>query len=217
MTAAALVTRLLQYSVLLPKSIDAERLIDFAVTLQGRIYPPLLAASGAMFSISLACFILLKHHLRKGEQRLRQTNQKTMPKQAKERAEQYRRWATLSLWVATALGLASTLAVAMTSAGIEYTTAQLATLSNNTAIPKDNHLSLSSLTVTAGRTLVILQWCITACLVILATGMSVMYSEARKSSLESPPPSAPKPGGPAPAAQAKPAGVQPLPSAPRPA
>ncbi|KAF2462706.1 uncharacterized protein BDR25DRAFT_363675 [Lindgomyces ingoldianus] len=90
MTAVALATRLLQYSALLPHLIDAEPFLQFAVTLQGRIYPPLLAASGAMFCIGLAWFTFLKLHLRKGEQRLRQTNQKSLPQQAVGRADQYR-------------------------------------------------------------------------------------------------------------------------------
>jgi hypothetical protein len=226
-TAAALATRLLQYSALLPQLIDAEPFLQFAVTLQGRIYPPLLAASGAMFCIGLAWFMFLKLHLRKGEQRLRQTNQKSLPQQAVGRADQYRLWATISLWVAAALGLASTLAVATTSAGIQYATAQDAQLANpsqhqnHTAAPKESSLPSSraqdGLTITAGQTLIILHWCITACLVILATGMSVMYQEAPKSISTAQPPSAPKPGGPALVAAAKPIGAQPMPGAPRPA
>lgn len=225
MTAAALATRLLQYSALLPQPIDAELFLQFAVTLQGRIYPPLLAASGAMFCIGLGWFTFLKLHIRKGEQRLRQTNQKSLPQQAVDRADQYRRWATISLWVAAALGLASTLAVATTSAGIQYATAQDTQLAipsqhpNHTAAPKENSLSSShthdGLTITAGQTLIILHWCITACLVILATGMSVMYQEAPKSTAAAQPLSAPKPSGPALTAATKPVGAQPLPSAPR--
>jgi hypothetical protein len=226
-TAPTLASRLLQYSVILPQSIDLELLIQFAITLQGRIYPPLLAASGAMFSISLVWFTLLKLHLRKGEQRLQQTNQKSLPQRVTERAEQYRRWATISLWVAFMLGLASTLAVAMTSAGIEYANAQGSQLAttyryqNITAVPTDSKLPSASaqdrLVVTAGRTLIILQWCITACLVLLATGMSIMYKDTRNSPPQPQPISAPKPAGPAPAAPVKPAGAQLPPAAPRPA
>ncbi|KAF2123262.1 hypothetical protein BDV96DRAFT_681797 [Lophiotrema nucula] len=79
-TASELKSKFRQYSAQLPYDMDAEALIQFAMTLQSRIFPPLLAASGVIFALGLVSFVLLKLDIRKSR------------RSAPHRTERYRKW-----------------------------------------------------------------------------------------------------------------------------
>lgn len=183
-------SRLLLYSASLPNQINAELLLQFAITLQGRIFPPLLAASGAMFCISLFWLAILKLHTRRSKQKLQGATPPDKSTLVLARAEQYRQCAILSLWVATGLGLASTLAIMQTSQGLEYATTeifQLTSMRGHQDATLADKSSISSSTpqnilITAGKLHIILQWCTTALLVVLAFGMSAMHQNSNSDS-----------------------------------
>ncbi|KAF2183763.1 hypothetical protein K469DRAFT_785345 [Zopfia rhizophila CBS 207.26] len=188
MTASSLTSRLRQFSAPLPDTTTSESMIQFAMTLQGKIFPPLLAASGVIFFVGLISFLLLRIDIRKGQQMLRDLGHSGPPKLTPERTERYRKYAILLFWTSTGLVLASTVAVAQTAAAIQFSTAetvQVVSILNGTNInfSDDNVSSLSPAitavkpTITAGTTNQVLQWLMVSSLSIFAFGISKIYNQ----------------------------------------
>lgn len=223
-TAASILTsKLQQYSALPSNGTDPESLIQLALTLQGHIFPPLLAASAAMFCLALVPYAILKLYIRKGQQ--------AMPKgptaPIRQRTETCRKWSLLLFWAATGLALASAVAATQTAAAIQFISLQPVSSGNGTvpaaaegsgnSSPLGQTPGLFTFTITAGKAQQALQWSATACVFIFSLATSAMHSQsfindARDPYLgRAPPP--PKPGGNSapPAAAAKPPGPGPKP------
>ena len=188
-TASTLASKLRRYSASLPTTIDPELLLQFAMTIQGRIFPPLLAASGAVFSLGFMSFVLLKVSIRKSQQMAGKTPDIT-PLRALRSTERFRKCAIISFWTATGLALASTVAVAQTATGIQFTTTQMAHFpfilpATNTPFSTSNGSLLIGSTTSplkliliAGRTQQILQWSTTACLLVFSVSVSAMHNQS---------------------------------------
>ena len=149
------------------------------MALQGRIFPPLLAASRVLFSLGLLSLALLKMDIRKG------------PNATPQRTERYRKWTILCLWAATGLTLASAVGVAQTAGGIQFATKDTVRVpgSFNDTVSGSDHFvgDLSSTpvstadpsvqTIEAGETHQILQWLLVASLFIFSVGVSSMHNQ----------------------------------------
>lgn len=225
-TAASILTsKLQQYSALPSNGTDPESLIQFALTLQGRIFPPLLAASAAMFCLALVPYALLKLYIRKGQQAM----PKGPPAPVRRRTERYRKWTLLLFWAATGLALASAVAATQTAAAIQFVSLQPVSSSNGTvstatedggeSSPLGQTPGLFTFTITAGKVQQALQWSATACVFIFSLATSAMHSQSFVKDAHdpylgrAPLPPLPKPGGSSapPAAAAKPPGPAPKP------
>ena len=123
-TPTTLAARLRQSSATFPPTADVESLIRFVTTIQSRIFPPLLATSGLIFTLGLLALALLKRDLRKSL-----TMEKSSP--ARQRAQRYRKWGVSSFWIATGLALASTTPVTQAAPGMQFVVDEMARLTSS--------------------------------------------------------------------------------------
>lgn len=111
-----------------------EELIGFALTLQRKIFPPLLAASGVTFAVGLIGLLLLQRDIKEGEQVLREISTKPLNQ---ARTERYRKVTTACFALYTGMALASAVAVTQTAAAIQYTTEVVPSLDASTTAPSE--------------------------------------------------------------------------------
>jgi hypothetical protein len=138
MTAAALVSKFsnMSSSPLATDGTKGQALISLALTLQGKIFPPLLAASGSTFLIGLLSLTLLKRDIR----RFPQSVAERTPFDALKRMERIRSFTVLSIWASVGLVLTSCVAVAQTAGGLKFTTAAENSSTSSTNITGRYHL-----------------------------------------------------------------------------
>ena len=152
-SAASLTSRFNASGVATFDSGAVEQLLSFTMFLQSRIFIPLLAAAGALFLIGLFFLTLLKRHI------------KSTPNQnAANRGQTFRRATNLCLWASTAFTLTSTFAIAQTTSALQYTTSSASTA--------------SSIRITSGTTLQVLQWLTFAFSITFAVGISSMFQSS---------------------------------------
>ncbi|KAF1975251.1 hypothetical protein BU23DRAFT_566825 [Bimuria novae-zelandiae CBS 107.79] len=179
MKASDLASKFRNTTTPLPSVNVSEGLIEFAMTLQGNIFPPLLAGAGAIFALGVFFFVLLQRDVRVGDQVIRgMSNKKLSP----ERTERYRKGATVSFYISFGLALASAMAVAQTAAGIQFTLQAIEGQASETLRNPDNLFltgkglpTISS--ITAGKPNQILQWFIVACSAIFSIGIGQIFDE----------------------------------------
>ncbi|KAF2463821.1 uncharacterized protein BDR25DRAFT_362370 [Lindgomyces ingoldianus] len=179
MKASDLASKFRNTTTPLPSVNVSEGLIEFAMTLQGNIFPPLLAGAGAIFALGVFFFVMLQRDVRVGDQVIRgMSNKKLSP----ERTERYRKGATVSFYISLGLALASAMAVAQTAAGIQFTLQAIEGQTSETLRNPDNLFltgkglpTISS--ITAGKPNQILQWFIVACSAIFSIGIGQIFDE----------------------------------------
>ncbi|PVH90258.1 hypothetical protein DM02DRAFT_665318 [Periconia macrospinosa] len=171
-TPTTLAARLRQSSATFPPTADVESLIRFATTIQSRIFPPLLATSGLIFTLSLLALALLKRNLRKSL-----TIEKSSPARQP---------------------LASTTPVTQAAPGMQFVVDEMARL---TSSQKQQNMragaELAGWRIRAGNTQPSLQWSIVACLVVFSISIGLMHPQA-SSGGRAGGPAPPRAGGPAP-------------------
>ncbi|KAK2763091.1 hypothetical protein FQN54_009725 [Arachnomyces sp. PD_36] len=122
-------------------------LVDLAVTLQSRIILCLSAGAGILFFLGVLFLVLLGRGLKASQNAT-----------ALKRRRFYRRALIFHLWVSVALALASADSVTQTTGALEYVTRF--------------HPSESSIIISAGRSLAIMQWMVFAISVIFTLGIT---------------------------------------------
>ncbi|KAF2111748.1 hypothetical protein BDV96DRAFT_649727 [Lophiotrema nucula] len=148
-------------------------IIDFAMTLQKKIFPPLLAASAAIFVVGIIAFLLLQRDMQEGEQVVRGSSIKNL---SPRRTERYRKVTIQSFFIASGLALASAVAVAQATDGIQYASENIGKLSlgleqtNN--LLTGNEASLPALVITAGKASQILHWFIVGFLAVFSVSIA---------------------------------------------
>lgn len=159
-----MISKLKLNSTITPNNHLSEETLKFALTLQRKMFPPLLAAAGAIFAVGMIGFFLLQRDIKEGEQVMRGTSPKALNPR---RTERYRKSSTLSFCISTALALASAVSVTQTAAGIQYTSQGIT----------DADLSPTTINIKAGTPSQILHWLILAFLAIFTVSMLSIFDE----------------------------------------
>jgi hypothetical protein len=140
-------------------------LLSVGLILQGKIYPPLLAAAGSFFLTSVVSFALFKWSAKRTL---------TDPNASSITRLQFRgRVIVTSAWTSVGLALASAVSITEVSAALQFWSVDVAT---------------SMIWASGGTALQVLQWLIIGLSVLFALAVTSIVGESRSGGL-------PKPGG----------------------
>ncbi|KAF2476082.1 uncharacterized protein BDR25DRAFT_350369 [Lindgomyces ingoldianus] len=132
-------------------TLGPSELLTFALTLQSKIILYLLAPAGVLLVIDLVLIMLLKRHLKA-----------KLTTKAEKRRKSLRRSTLVVLWTSVGLALASAMATSQTTAAMEFVT---------------RTERVSSVQITAGKTLNVLQWLIFSFSSLFAAGISSIFKK----------------------------------------
>ncbi|KAF2815585.1 uncharacterized protein BDZ99DRAFT_565552 [Mytilinidion resinicola] len=132
---------------------DSKELVSFALTVQSKIILYLLAVAGILLVIGLLLVLLLKRHFKAAQ---------TGKMNAESRRQSLRRATLTAIWTSVGLALASALTVSQVTAAMEYIT---------------KVESVSTIQITAGTALSVLQWFIFSLSALFAAGISSIFKK----------------------------------------